>query len=326
LAGEVDLVVHGGDVFHRPRVPKSLVFQAFEPLKEVAGKGVPVFVVPGNHERSRIPHLNLASHPGIHIFSEPGTRRVRFKGNQVAVTGFPYVRKNVRGRFPGIIQGTEWDNSEDSLRILAMHHCVEGATVGPADFTFTNSDDVVRCRDLPPGFAAVLSGHIHRQQVLTSDLQGAPLPTPVLYPGSVERTAFAEKDEEKGFMILTFEAGENGGQVTGHEFRSLATRPMVEVTLEPKHSAKIWSRQDLVGQLRGAVEASPSDSVLRIRLHGRIPQDLQAVAGAASLRSLAPPSMNLDLITPERQRSIPFRGRRRGASKEQEQTTLVFGG
>ena len=43
LAGDVDLLVHGGDVFHRPRVPPSLVYQAFEPLVRVADAGVPVF-------------------------------------------------------------------------------------------------------------------------------------------------------------------------------------------------------------------------------------------------------------------------------------------
>ena len=32
LAGDVDIVVHGGDVFDRPRVPASLAYQALQPL------------------------------------------------------------------------------------------------------------------------------------------------------------------------------------------------------------------------------------------------------------------------------------------------------
>jgi hypothetical protein len=55
--------------------------------------------------------------------------------------------------------------------------------VGPGDFTFTTARDVIRHRDVPAGFAAVLSGHIYRHQVLTADLRGRPLRTPVLYPG-----------------------------------------------------------------------------------------------------------------------------------------------
>ena len=61
LRGEVELVVHGGDVFHRPGVPPSLVYQGMEPLMEVAEAGIPVVVVPGNHERGRIPHARFAS-------------------------------------------------------------------------------------------------------------------------------------------------------------------------------------------------------------------------------------------------------------------------
>ena len=43
----------------------------------------------------------------------------------------------------------------------------------------------------------MLAGHIHRHQVLTQDLGGRPLGAPVFYPGSVERTAFAEEGESK---------------------------------------------------------------------------------------------------------------------------------
>ena len=32
FAGEVDIVVHGGDVFNRSRPPSSVAYQAFEPL------------------------------------------------------------------------------------------------------------------------------------------------------------------------------------------------------------------------------------------------------------------------------------------------------
>jgi DNA repair exonuclease SbcCD nuclease subunit len=54
--GKVAMVIHGGDLFHRSRVLPSLAYDALRPLAEVAASGVPVFVVPGNHERCRIPH------------------------------------------------------------------------------------------------------------------------------------------------------------------------------------------------------------------------------------------------------------------------------
>ena len=48
-SGEVDAVIHGGDLFFRSKVPAKLVDMAFEPLKEVADLGVKVYLVPGNH-------------------------------------------------------------------------------------------------------------------------------------------------------------------------------------------------------------------------------------------------------------------------------------
>ena len=50
LRREVDVVVHCGDLFHRSRPSAALVDLAITPLVRVAEAGVPVFVVPGNHE------------------------------------------------------------------------------------------------------------------------------------------------------------------------------------------------------------------------------------------------------------------------------------
>src|SRR6185503_4960245 len=71
LAGEVDVVVHAGDVFDRSSVVSTLAWQAFEPLRRIADAGIPVLIVPGNHERSRLPHLRFARHPNLHVFAEP---------------------------------------------------------------------------------------------------------------------------------------------------------------------------------------------------------------------------------------------------------------
>ena len=68
LKQEVDLVVHGGDLFYRSKIPSGLVDKAFTPLVDIADKNIPVFIVPGNHERSKIPlHLSLI-HEKIYIF------------------------------------------------------------------------------------------------------------------------------------------------------------------------------------------------------------------------------------------------------------------
>ena len=62
---EVHVLLHGGDLFYRSRVGQWLVARVFEPLLELADAGISVLIVPGNHERSRIPLSLFASHPGV---------------------------------------------------------------------------------------------------------------------------------------------------------------------------------------------------------------------------------------------------------------------
>ena len=88
LNGEVDAVVHGGDLLYRSKVPPRLVEMAFDPLKQVAEAGVPVYLVPGNHERSAIPHGHLAQHPGIHLFDRPRTFTLQTRKGSLALAVF----------------------------------------------------------------------------------------------------------------------------------------------------------------------------------------------------------------------------------------------
>jgi exonuclease SbcD len=308
LAGRVDLVVHGGDVLHRSRVPTSLVHQAFEPLKRVADAGVPVFVVPGNHERARVPHARFASHPRIHLFDRPRTFTLEVRGALVSLAGLPFER-GIGTRFRSLLAGTEWDAERADVRLLCLHQCIEGATVGPANFTFRDGPDVIRGRDLPGEFAAVLSGHIHRHQVLTADLRGQPLPAPVFYPGSIERTSIAEKDEPKGYIVMDLEpSGEapGDGWTTSWSFESLPARPMLVHEMRGEDPIAVEQ------EVRRVLKAAPSDAVLRIRVRGRVEERVRAVLTAASLRALAPVTMNVDAVLVDERRRAPGRKSFRG--------------
>ena len=290
LTGDVDLVVHGGDVFNRSRPPSSVVWQAFEPLKRVADRGIPVYVVPGNHERGRLPHLRFAQHPYIHIFDEPRTFVTTIHGIRVALAGFPSERDDVRRKFIELVAGTGHDAVEAHVRLLCLHQCVEGATVGPANYTFTTAPDVIRTVDIPLGFAAVLSGHIHRQQVLATDLRGRPLPAPVLYPGSIERTSIAEADEEKGYMIVELSRERERVNVSWH-VHSLPARPLIRHDLQLDGLAAT----QVESAIRLLVASAPADAVISVRVTGAVTRDVARVLSANFQRALTPATMNLDL-------------------------------
>jgi DNA repair exonuclease SbcCD nuclease subunit len=318
LAGEVDLVVHGGDVFDRPQVPPSLAYQAFEPLTRVADRGIPVFVVPGNHERSSLPHHRFAAHPHVHVFDRPRTFVVEIRGKAIALAGLPFERRDVRSRFKELLTGSGWLTGKAALRVLCLHQCVEGATVGPGNFTFTSAADVIRASDIPSGFAAVLSGHIHRHQVLTRDLRNRPIAAPVLYPGSIERTSVAEVGEPKGFMIVHVVGGESGN--VRWEFRPLPARPMIvkELTAGSSTAAMEFA-------IRAAIAASPPDAVLRIRVAGQLTNAQLRVLSPAKLRRFAPQSMNIEVSGDGLQRPRGARTRQRSISETDPQLQLGSG-
>ncbi|MGD9182517.1 MAG: metallophosphoesterase, partial [Desulfobacterales bacterium] len=182
LKGEVHAVVHGGDILYRSKVPPLLVEMAFEPLKQVARSGTPVYLVPGNHERAAIPHAHLARHPNLHLFEHPRTFILQTPGGSLALAGFPFVRAGIRRNFPKIVAQTGWQQVTVDGYILCIHQSVDGATVGPRGYTFRYAQDVIRTDDIPPRFSAVLAGHIHRFQVLTKNSKGKTLSAPVFYP------------------------------------------------------------------------------------------------------------------------------------------------
>lgn len=325
LRGEADVVVHGGDVFHRARPHHTLVAQAFEPLRAIAESGIPVFVVPGNHERSRIPHRRFASHPGIHVFDRPRTFHADVRGLRVALFGFPYERDVVRRRFPELVTASGWRARAADVSLLCVHHCFEGATVGPADFTFRRGPDVVRCRDIPEGVSAVLTGHVHRHQVLTRDLDGRPLATPILYPGSTERTAFAEMGETKGTLLLQVGEADAGPAAVRWRFGALPTRPMLTREIR----AGGLDRRALTEEIRRAVRDAPADAVLRLRIVGTVPPPARAALSAAALRALAPGTMNVEVALADEPRrgtrnEARRRGRRASGSAQQDLGALLY--
>jgi DNA repair exonuclease SbcCD nuclease subunit len=296
LTGEVDCVVHGGDLLYRSKVPPQLVEMAFAPLKRVADNGIPVYLVPGNHERSAIPHRHLAEHRRIHIFDGPRTFVYRKRNFTLALAGFPFIRVGIRKDFLSLLDRTGWQNVAADGRLLCIHQSIDGATVGPHNFMFRYAHDVIRISEIPSAFCAVLCGHIHRFQVLSKDLRAKQLSTLVFYSGAIERTSFAEKDEKKGYLTLDIETeSPRAGKLAQWKFHQLYARPMVRLAVHPDKmngpELKAWIKSSLFGL--------PPDSVVQLKIHGVITEDAMQVFSAPALRSIAPQSMNISAAFPK---------------------------
>lgn len=265
--GDVDVVVHGGDLLYRSRVPAWVAEAALAPLKRIAASGVPVLLVPGNHERGSLPYPLLAVHDGLHVFDRPRSVVLEAGGVRAAFMGFPYAH-DVRRHFLQLLAEARRDSASADVRVLCIHHCVEGATCGPGNFTFRSGTDVIRAADLPADVAVTLSGHIHRHQVLQP-----PGRSPVIYAGSVERTSFAEALETKGFVVLQLSAS----GLDFCDFRPLPARPMVAVPLQLAGVDAVEAH----ARVSAAIAATPAEAVVQLRVSGPL------MLSAAALRELA---------------------------------------
>jgi DNA repair protein SbcD/Mre11 len=276
---DADAVLHGGDLLYRSRVPAWLAEAALAPLKRVASSGKPVLLVPGNHERARLPYPLLALHEHLHVFDRPRTVVLEGRGVRVAFTGFPYTH-DIRRRFPEVLAAATREMPATDVQVLCIHQCIEGATCGPGNFTFRSGADVIRAADLPREVAVTLSGHIHRHQVLRQ--AGRP---PVIYAGSVERTSFAEAPETKGYVVLELSRSGLGA----FEFRPLPARPMLTRTLS-------FGDVDAAGahaRVAAAIASTPGDAVVQLRITGTMPaaitaEALRALAGTRSVTLAVP--------------------------------------
>jgi DNA repair exonuclease SbcCD nuclease subunit len=261
---------------------------AFEPLIRVAETGIPLYLVPGNHERSNIPSGLFTRHPNIHIFKTPQTFLLNIHGLKVSLSGFPYVRNNVRQHFPEILNQTGWNASHSHLKILCLHHCVEGATVGPANYTFRYAADVVRANDIPREFTVVLCGHIHRHQVLLHNLKGERLGAPIFFSGSLERTSFAEMREAKGFVLIQIHLHRHPAtSEVEWVFHELPTRPMVQLHL-PSHGL---NEHDLMAWFKNRINTLPANSVVKLVRDGKSGVTPPHMLSARQLRAITPPQM-----------------------------------
>ena len=141
----IDFILHGGDFFNRSKPPAHVIQKATSILLKAAEE-VPVFIVPGNHERSKLPIGLLKYQENINIFSEPCSYFFT-KGNiTIKITGFPYIRHYAKKKFP-IILKQAWDNQVDKnpspsdYNILLLHQLIQGSKI--EHYTFYKGHNVI---------------------------------------------------------------------------------------------------------------------------------------------------------------------------------------
>ena len=193
-----DLFIHSGDLFNKYYIPREVLDELIRPFTDLVRAGIPVLIIPGNHERSEFPFDLFHGAKNVFVFDRPKSLSLTLDGYSVGIAGFPFIREDSRWTFPKALEETEYEGLRSDFNILVTHQAFDQATVGPVDFTFREGrPDTVSRQTVPLDFEYIAAGHIHRYQILSHPLKPE---LHFVYPGSTQRVSFAEMNEEKGFV------------------------------------------------------------------------------------------------------------------------------
>lgn len=189
VRNEVDLFLHGGDMFNRSKPDKRIISKAYELINKLTSQGIPFVGIPVNHDKSILPET-LLSHFNSNLHLQNKFSEVRI--GSITILSFPFNARNPNNTFRKVAREA-LRKPEDQIIVLC-HQLFDGAVFGPHQHKFTNRPDTLDTSILPENIRIVISGHIHRAQRLQEGR--------IFYTGSLERTSFMEIIEPKGFLIF----------------------------------------------------------------------------------------------------------------------------
>ncbi|MEW6668894.1 MAG: metallophosphoesterase [Thermodesulfobacteriota bacterium] len=259
LSIEADLFIHSGDLFNKFYIPRDQLDLLVRPFLDLVRAGIPVLLIPGNHERSEFPFDLFHGMKGIFVFDRPRSLCFELDGYKVGVAGFPFIGTDSRRTFFKALEETEYVDLRSDFNLLVTHQAFDGAIVGPVDFTFRiGRSDTASREKLPVDFEYVAAGHIHRYQVLAHPLKPR---LNIVYPGSIQRMSFAEIHEEKGFVV-----GETIGDRIESRFMPLSAWDMEMVEINAAGRSAEAVRSEIINQSWRFRE----DLVIRFSLTGGV--------------------------------------------------------
>lgn len=252
LEEEVDLVLIAGDIY-KNRTPNPTHQREFaRRIRRLSGAGVPVFILTGNHDISpsvgrahSVEIFGTLGVEGVTVADRPKLHRIETRSGPVQIIAVPWVTRHslmtreelrlasfgeieaeLRKRLDAFIENTADGLDRDIPAILTLHGTLDGAQVG-AERSITLGQDLTLSRSVVSHAAIdyVALGHIHKHQSLGEH-------PPIVYPGSIERIDFGERQEDKGCVLV-----ELAKAATRWQFHKLAARPFISIDVDVRRSS-----------------------------------------------------------------------------------------
>jgi DNA repair exonuclease SbcCD nuclease subunit len=292
-----DLVLLGGDIFEKAIPPLEVLTRTLEILnlrlrresaavwkggkkpKPQALKGTPIISLHGNHEwrsKGQTNVLEALEAAGVLIYLNLENIIFEAPEGRVAIHGMSYVPERYSRE---VLKQWNPRPAEGARNILLLHQSL-------GSFVFEDREQArIQLGDLPPGFDLYVCGHVHcRGETRVGE-------SPVLFPGSTERTQLLEAEKVKGFYLVDLAGG------IKYEFVELETPRdffFEELNLQGVELAELEKQVRLkIEEILQRPRRNPKPPLIKLRLTGSLAKgamgsefDAQRVAEEFSGRAL----------------------------------------
>ncbi len=286
VAEKVDFILIAGDLFHSSRPSPETIKEAIEILELPKKKGIPVFAIEGNHDRTQrkvsayhlLERLGLLNLIGIReekvetrYLTSERTRKgwlvkgVFKKGNEVVeIHGMKYMSAAwLEKNPPRDIFQPEGDS------ILMLHQGVKELVEKMMGKLPESQRDYyeLKMADLPRGYLYYALGHIHRAFLTSYDIGK------LAYPGSLERWDFGDYEIRYRWNGRSFvpEMGTKKGFYIVEDweprFVELEVRPFIDVRIKADENT-------VREELKRLSNKIPENAFVRIDVRWEKPYDV----------------------------------------------------
>lgn len=285
LRRNVEVALFTGDAY-KARDPSQTHQRAFaDCLKVLTAAGVPVVLLTGNHDipntKGKANAIEIYDALGSDLLHVLDRRTVKIittkRGRPLRIAAIPYLTKSallardeqaslgvqetteaVETKYEeAIIEAADECRKPPEIPTVFMgHFTVSTAEVGVTQAGYLLNEPKVSKEALnqPDAFDYVALGHIHKYQDLNRGEQ-----PPMVYPGSIERIDFGERNEAKGVVFANIARGR-----AEFEFYSVPTRPFLEIVSDTtkKRAKRVSAAPDGENGLDEPVVSDPTEVVL----------------------------------------------------------------
>jgi DNA repair protein SbcD/Mre11 len=304
----VDMVLFAGDAY-KDRTPVPTFQREWgRRIARLSQAKIPTLLLVGNHDLSpaagrahALQEFETLAVPFVRVASKPCFYSAEDLGLPLQIIAIPWVSRSslmASQELSAAEPGEVYSQLEERLGelvhlwldqvdpdlpvLLAAHASVEGAVYGGERAVLLGSDLVLSgslVRD--PRLSYVALGHIHKWQ----DVNKGAKP-PVIYPGSIERVDFGEAADDKFFVIVELNPGEDAKV----EWRKLEGRRFIDRSLR---------LVQVDGINETLLAALPEQSQLKdavVRLVVEYPFEWEAMIDEAVLRRYAEEALEFHFI------------------------------